>query len=189
MYSFSQRNDIKYRYMNFPPKFWDDPYFYWPFHFSWAEEKFWNHLRTKWILMFPEFPVWKYFIDFACPMKKIGVEIDWKEFHQDIKKDKERQKYLESEGWKIHRLTWSDVYYADKEPDYDSCEDEEEYAWLLREYERRNYEYIELLKELREASPMWWAWMPKDNDTSSDRYLLWNIMKEMWFTKTNVTPE
>src|SRR3990167_10538159 len=51
-----------------------------------------------------EFQVDYYFIDIAFPHIKFGVELDGKEFHQDKKRDENRDSYLESKGWEIMRI-------------------------------------------------------------------------------------
>lgn len=54
-----------------------------------------------------------YCIDIAIPSKKIAIEYDGSYWHQDTKKDLERQKDLEKMGWKFIR-------YIDKLPSKDS---------------------------------------------------------------------
>lgn len=52
----------------------------------------------------PQFPVKKYFVDFADPLLKIGIEVDGSTFHTDYAKDAKRQGEIESEGWIIYRI-------------------------------------------------------------------------------------
>lgn len=55
-----------------------------------------------------EFKIGKYFIDFAFPDKKIGLEIDGRT-HEDvvvIEKDKRKKEFIESLGWKLYRIKW-----------------------------------------------------------------------------------
>ena len=42
---------------------------------------------------YPQYPIGKYFVDFADPVKKIVIECDGKKYHQDKEKDKRRQRY------------------------------------------------------------------------------------------------
>lgn len=109
-----------------------DPYaiFNWCAHFTPIEYNVWHDIRCLCLPMYPEFPVENYFIDFADPVKKIGVEVDGKDWHKNIIKDRKRQNELENLGWKIFRipgvLTFSDrdsffedyKFGYDKEADY-----------------------------------------------------------------------
>ena len=68
------------------------------------EEDVWADIRYLHLPMVPEFPVLNYFIDFADPIKKIGIEVDSKKWHVDPQKDAIRQKEIEQEGWTIYRI-------------------------------------------------------------------------------------
>lgn len=74
------------------------------------ELNFWNDIRCMWILLYPEFPVWNYFLDFADPIKKIWIEIDWEIYHLNKEKDIKRQKEIEKMWWKIYRFKWRDTF-------------------------------------------------------------------------------
>lgn len=63
------------------------------------EANFWEDIKSLWILMHPEYPVWKYFIDFADPINMIWVELDWVRWHKDKEKDRIREKYLIEKWW------------------------------------------------------------------------------------------
>lgn len=43
-----------------------------------------------------------FYIDFAFPDKKIGIEINSFRWHKDYEKDKRRWDYLKSKGWKMY---------------------------------------------------------------------------------------
>jgi very-short-patch-repair endonuclease len=63
----------------------------------------------------PQFSVegGKYFIDFALPDQKIGVELDGFDHHSstaDIERDRKRQRYLEKAGWRIIRFGGAEVH-------------------------------------------------------------------------------
>jgi very-short-patch-repair endonuclease len=45
-----------------------------------------------------------YFLDFAITNLKIAIECDGKYYHQDLKKDEIRQKYIENLGWTFVRF-------------------------------------------------------------------------------------
>ena len=74
------------------------------------ENNIWSDIRRFGLPMYPQFPVKGYFIDFADPIKKIGIEVDSKQWHKDIKKDELRIKDIESEGWKIYIIQGKDTF-------------------------------------------------------------------------------
>lgn len=77
------------------------------------EKTTWDDIKYYGVRLLPEFPVLHYFIDFANPLHKIGLEMDGAQWH-DAEKDAARDARLGREGWKIHRITGSnsrDWYY------------------------------------------------------------------------------
>jgi len=46
----------------------------------------------------------QYFLDIALPDKKVDIEIDGEAFHKNKEKDKQRDDFLKSEGWKVIRI-------------------------------------------------------------------------------------
>lgn len=68
------------------------------------EENVWHDIRVLGLPFYMQFPVGPYFIDFADPIKKIGVEVDGKEWHQDHDADDKREKELNRLGWVIVRI-------------------------------------------------------------------------------------
>lgn len=170
-YSITQREMLRQKYAE---KLSDDPYFYWPFDFSPVESIFWNDIRCRWIKLYPEYPVLNYFIDFADPINKIWIEIDWEEWHRDKIKDKKRQDEIEKEWWEIHRFSWSDIYRMSKEPDYDSCFDDEEYMKLYKRFEIENKEYIDIISRIKEKQ--------KQRENTKPE-LFWDIFNRMYLKK------
>ncbi len=84
-----------------------------------------------------QFPVNKYFIDFADPIMKIGIEADGALFHQDRYKDEDRQKIIESEGWEIYRIKGKFAHWGCTKCVYGRvCEDSES-----DEYDEEELEY------------------------------------------------
>ena len=43
-------------------------------------------------------------MDIALPDKKVDIEIDGEAFHKNKEKDKQRDDFLKSEGWKVIRI-------------------------------------------------------------------------------------
>lgn len=65
-----------------------------------------------------EYPFKKYSLDFAWVHKKKVVEIDGEQherFEEYKNRDKEKDKLLKENGWKVIRIKWKDIM---KEPKY-----------------------------------------------------------------------
>lgn len=81
-----------------------------------AESLIWTVLRGKRLagLKFRrQHPIGPYFADFACVETMTVVELDG-EYHaneEQAAKDRERQRYLESLGWKVIRFRNEDVLH------------------------------------------------------------------------------
>lgn len=69
------------------------------------EENFWADCRDADLILYPQYPACGYFIDFANPVAKVGIECDGKAFHLDSERDARRQSVLERAGWSIFRIT------------------------------------------------------------------------------------
>lgn len=81
-----------------------DPYVKdWLIEFSPIENNVWSDIRGSAIPFYPQIPVAGYFLDFACPMKKMAIECDGAEFH-DADKDAARDEELGRLGWTVFRL-------------------------------------------------------------------------------------
>lgn len=81
---------------------WHDPYLM-DWEFSPIEQMVWSDIRDISVPFYPQVPVLNYFIDFACPFLKIGIECDGKEWH-DAERDTVRDKELAAAGWMIYRI-------------------------------------------------------------------------------------
>lgn len=89
----------------------------WGAIFTPIEEYAWHAIRRERIPMYPQFPVGNYFIDFANPVLKVGLECDGKDWH-DEEKDRARDEKLSELGWEIYRVTGSEcVRYVDSPED------------------------------------------------------------------------
>lgn len=88
------------------------------------EEKFHRHVASKNILLLRQYPVGKYFLDFAYfdnkssnPKFKIAIEIDGLKYHSYINQrenDYERQYFLMMNDWYVLRFTGRQVYKNSK---------------------------------------------------------------------------
>lgn len=84
-----------------------DPY---PYGLDWSqvmtpiELGFWQDIRSQGIDMWPQYPVGRYFADFADPEHKVIVECDGKHWH-DQARDEARDEHLAEMGWTVFRLS------------------------------------------------------------------------------------
>lgn len=79
-----------------------DPYFM-NWIFTPIEQSVWSDIRSIGLPFYPQVPVLNYFLDFGCPMLKIGIECDGKAWH-DHDLDKARDARLHAAGWMIFRI-------------------------------------------------------------------------------------
>jgi very-short-patch-repair endonuclease len=68
------------------------------------EENFWADCREADLILYPQYPACGYFIDFANPAARVGIECDGRAFHTDKARDAHRQGVLEDNGWTIYRI-------------------------------------------------------------------------------------
>lgn len=68
------------------------------------EENFWADCRDADLILYPQYPACGYFIDFANPVARVGIECDGRAFHMDKARDDHRQGVLEDNGWTIYRI-------------------------------------------------------------------------------------
>lgn len=75
-------------------------------------ERYWKKVLTKCDIDFEEqYQVSRYCLDFAVVESKIDIEIDGEQHYCDqriVESDERRNKYLESLGWKVIRIRWSE---------------------------------------------------------------------------------
>ena len=69
----------------------------------------WNDIRTYGLPMWPQYPIGRYFSDFADPHKHIVIECDGKRYHSQ-EKDAERHSYLLANGWMVYRIPGKDCF-------------------------------------------------------------------------------
>nr|WP_319268373.1 DUF559 domain-containing protein [uncultured Draconibacterium sp.] len=58
----------------------------------------------------PEYPIGKYFVDFADPVHRVVIECDGRKYHQDKTKDQNRQQFIESLGWTVFRFDAAQIF-------------------------------------------------------------------------------
>lgn len=89
------------------------PYFL-DWDFTPIERNAWTDIRALGLPLYPQVPVGRYFLDFADPVLKIGVELDGRAFHS-VEQDEPRDIALWEKGWRIFRIPGRDSL-ASKEP-------------------------------------------------------------------------
>ena len=83
----------------------------WVSFFSPIERIAWGSIRDYGgIVLYPQFPLFNYFIDFANPYLRIGLELDGKDYH-DPEKDEKRDQFLYEYGWIIYRVSGKECYH------------------------------------------------------------------------------
>lgn len=89
-----------------PPHRWAiDPYTVdWPRYFTPIECAIWSDIRDEGVVMYPQFPVGRYYVDFGNPMAKVAIECDGKVHLGREREDAIRQADIEAEGWMVFRL-------------------------------------------------------------------------------------
>ena len=83
-------------------------FFDWVTKFTPIEERAWMTIRCLGTPLYPQFPLFNYFIDFANPYFRIGLELDGRAYH-DEDKDRARDSMLVDYGWKIFRIKGSET--------------------------------------------------------------------------------
>lgn len=97
--------------------------------YSWEEEAgvsmtpiesaLWQDMRTIGAVLYPQYPVGRYFVDFGNPVAKVAIECDGAAYHTDKARDAARQRDIEALGWAVYRITGRACL-----TDYSECEDD-----------------------------------------------------------------
>ncbi len=107
----------------------------------------WQAIRCFGLMpLYPQYPVGKYFADFANPVFKITVECDGKEFHQDKEKDRLRDEDFKKLGWTVYRISGADCVRILHLPDYE----DKQYADYDENKARKQYQdyYLKTIEGL-----------------------------------------
>jgi len=68
------------------------------------EEWLWADIRNANVVMYPQLPVGRFFVDFGHPKAKVAIECDGKQWHTDKQKDADRDAVLQKMGWTVYRF-------------------------------------------------------------------------------------
>lgn len=127
------------------------------------EEIAWDVLKSYRTFLLPQFPVKKYFVDFANPFLKIAIEIDGKKWHQDVEKDMVRQRDIEQDGWRFLRFSAIDAMTS-KEDAF-----EKEFGISFEEGESLpRDEFMAMWHSLRFKNFECFCWWELDNDVLTE---------------------
>ena len=69
------------------------------------ERWFWSDIRACDAVLYPQYPVLDFFVDFANPKAKVAIECDGAAYHTDKEKDAARDMRLRAIGWTVHRIS------------------------------------------------------------------------------------
>lgn len=87
-----------------------DPYAVnWMALFSPIEYEAWNSLREYGLPFYPQYPISKYFADFADPHSSLVIECDGDAWH-DKSRDQTRDEAMKALGWQILRIPGRQFY-------------------------------------------------------------------------------
>lgn len=88
-------------------------------HLTPIEQALWHDIRAESLVMYPQFPAGRFFVDFGNPVWKVAIECDGERWHSDAAKDAARQREIEALGWSVYRITGRDCF-----TDFHEVEDE-----------------------------------------------------------------
>jgi len=71
------------------------------------EQWLWHDIRAVDAVLYPQFPILGFFVDFANPRAKVAIECDGAAYH-DESKDAARDAKLTNAGWVVYRISGSD---------------------------------------------------------------------------------
>jgi very-short-patch-repair endonuclease len=88
--------------------------------FTPIEYGLWYDIREQGAVLYPQYPVGRFFADFANPVAKVIVECDGAAWHKDKDKDRCRQDEIEAMGWHVYRITGRECLQADTDESFDT---------------------------------------------------------------------
>lgn len=107
-----------------PPNQWAiDPYVTdWLKIMTPIEYGIWIDIRGHGVVLYPQYPVGRFFADFANPVARVVIECDGRAFHRDQDRDERRQAEIEAAGWSVYRIEGWQCLEPDEEWDEDLVE-------------------------------------------------------------------
>lgn len=89
------------------------------------ERALWHDIRVEDLVLYPQFPVGRFFVDFGNPAAKVAIECDGAAFHLDVSRDDARQAEIEGRGWTVYRFGGKECLAEPRE-----VEDEHGHTWF-----------------------------------------------------------
>lgn len=89
-------------------------------NFTPIESWLWSDIRQCGAVLWPQYPVMNFFVDFANPVAKVAIECDGAAYHTDKAKDDARDKRLTDAGWTVYRISGK---HCRIEADEETCAD------------------------------------------------------------------
>jgi hypothetical protein len=74
-------------------------------NFTPIEDWLWADIRQCGAVLYPQYPVLNFFVDFANPVAKVAIECDGHAYHLDKAKDAARDQRLTDSGWTVYRIS------------------------------------------------------------------------------------
>ena len=81
--------------------------------FTPIERAAWASIRACGLPMWPQYPVGRFFADFADPETRMVIECDGRDFHQDRERDASRDAEMHRAGWIVFRLRGAECMQPD----------------------------------------------------------------------------
>ena len=76
------------------------------------ESWLWSDIRAVDLVVYPQYPVAGFFVDFANPRAKVAIECDGEAYHHDKEKDATRDATLRACGWSVYRISGKDCRHG-----------------------------------------------------------------------------
>lgn len=84
------------------------------------ERALWHDIRAEDLVLYPQYPVGRFFVDFGNPAWKVAIECDGARWHVDAGRDLDRQTQIEAMGWSVYRISGRDCFTDFEEGDDDN---------------------------------------------------------------------
>jgi hypothetical protein len=84
------------------------------------EQAIWERIRELDAVFYPQYPVDRFFADFANPIARVAIECDGVQFHQDSDRDQARDARFHELGWKVYRIPGR-LCVSEADPDDESA--------------------------------------------------------------------
>jgi hypothetical protein len=84
------------------------------------ESAMWADIRAEDAILYPQYPVGRFFVDFGNPVAKVAVECDGAAYHRDQAREEARDEALMDMGWHVYHLTGRECFTDAQETEDDN---------------------------------------------------------------------